>query len=444
MGLVGREPGLVRRPARRWMLGCLQIFFRDNPALVPRPIAATPAGLLRVALSLLLPAGAGGLLGDSPLLPALPPASDPLRGLGADRAAAALSGGAADDLGASAPGLAAPVLGHVLRERGQRAARALDARPAAAEALASRSRRRESSRRSAASTGVPRDGPCFSGASRRLPSPRALWEFHRFGIERDAYFFNLAWAGYNLLFLLGALMLAWERPQRRERGARRGASSRSGSISTASGSTARTAGRELSTAARSCWTSRDSLPDALRARARTTASACARRSCITSASRGDSASACASSTRRRRRAMRCCSECSRMRRLGNASRARAPQQRSPPRRSSCSPSRGYFRPLRRRRRHHPRRRRASPLRLLKGETERTVFLRDRSPRGLGLVCPGSRPPVDGLWRISGLGGSVGWGRVAYARRRLPFLWYVGIELVGEPQDSRDPECELAA
>ena len=36
-----------------------------------------------------------------------------------------------------------------------------------------------------------------------------------FGIERDAYFFNMIWASYNLLFLVGALLVAWERPQRR-------------------------------------------------------------------------------------------------------------------------------------------------------------------------------------------------------------------------------------
>ncbi|MBY0400769.1 glycosyltransferase, partial [Myxococcota bacterium] len=41
-------------------------------------------------------------------------------------------------------------------------------------------------------------------------------ELAAFGVERDAYFFNLAWSGLNLLFLVGGLMIAWERPQRRE------------------------------------------------------------------------------------------------------------------------------------------------------------------------------------------------------------------------------------
>lgn len=44
---------------------------------------------------------------------------------------------------------------------------------------------------------------------------KGLWEFWFFGIEKDAYFFNLSWAGANLLTLLVGLSMAWERPQRR-------------------------------------------------------------------------------------------------------------------------------------------------------------------------------------------------------------------------------------
>jgi len=40
-------------------------------------------------------------------------------------------------------------------------------------------------------------------------------EFFYFGIEKDAYFFNLGWAIGILLVLLAALLIAWERPQRR-------------------------------------------------------------------------------------------------------------------------------------------------------------------------------------------------------------------------------------
>jgi cellulose synthase (UDP-forming) len=44
---------------------------------------------------------------------------------------------------------------------------------------------------------------------------KGLWEFLYFGIEKDAYFFNLAWASFNLVFVLIGLLVAWEKPQRR-------------------------------------------------------------------------------------------------------------------------------------------------------------------------------------------------------------------------------------
>ena len=44
---------------------------------------------------------------------------------------------------------------------------------------------------------------------------KGLWEFWFFGIEKDAYFFNLSWAGANLVTLLVGVGMAWERPQRR-------------------------------------------------------------------------------------------------------------------------------------------------------------------------------------------------------------------------------------
>ncbi len=44
---------------------------------------------------------------------------------------------------------------------------------------------------------------------------KGLFEFHYFGIEKDAYFFNLAWACINLVQLFVALLIAWESPQRR-------------------------------------------------------------------------------------------------------------------------------------------------------------------------------------------------------------------------------------
>lgn len=45
---------------------------------------------------------------------------------------------------------------------------------------------------------------------------KGILEFYYFGVEKEAYFINLGWAVYNLIFLLVALLVAWERPQRRQ------------------------------------------------------------------------------------------------------------------------------------------------------------------------------------------------------------------------------------
>ena len=44
---------------------------------------------------------------------------------------------------------------------------------------------------------------------------KGITEFYYFGIEKDAYFFNVGWASYNLFFMLVSLLIAWERPQKR-------------------------------------------------------------------------------------------------------------------------------------------------------------------------------------------------------------------------------------
>lgn len=44
---------------------------------------------------------------------------------------------------------------------------------------------------------------------------KGLWEFWYFGIEKDAYFFNLGWAAVNLIGLGAGLLMGWEQPQRR-------------------------------------------------------------------------------------------------------------------------------------------------------------------------------------------------------------------------------------
>ena len=73
-----------------------------------------------------------------------------------------------------------------------------------------------------------------------------------------------------------------------------------------------------------------------------------------------------------------------------------------------------------------------------------MLLCSASPLGLGLLCVSEPPVVGGPWRISCLGGPVRWGRTVYTKRRLPFVWYIGIELVEAPQESLAAEAELAA
>ena len=129
VGLAAEDLSSYVVQRRRWMLGCLQIFFRDNPlfrgGLSLRQRLAYFGSLYHFFFPL-----ARLVFWVTPLYYLFfhlhPIFSDDG---GAHRAAPALSAGGADDqLGADAA-LAAPVLGAVLREHGERAARALDVRP---------------------------------------------------------------------------------------------------------------------------------------------------------------------------------------------------------------------------------------------------------------------------------------------------------------------------
>jgi cellulose synthase (UDP-forming) len=274
-----------------------------------------------------------------------------------------------------------------------------------------------------------------------LAIAKGLWELHHFGIERDAYFFNLVWASYNLFFMLAALMLAWERPQRRaQERVKRELPAR---LELAGESIA---ARTLDVSLGGCALLLEAprpLPDELE--------------CVL----GEGI--------RVRAALVYQERVSRRNRVGLRFLELAPQARralllgviadpaswehahSGEVRSRLGAAAsfalavaGYFRPLRPRRRRHPRRRVHARLWLVQGGVGRSVRLRDQSPGGIGLLCTGRQPPGGALWRIWGVGGASRWGRVVHARRRLPFVWYVGIELIGEPQDSRHAEVELAA
>jgi cellulose synthase (UDP-forming) len=274
-----------------------------------------------------------------------------------------------------------------------------------------------------------------------LAIAKGLWEFHHFGIEQGAYFFNLVWAGYNLLFMLATLMIAWERPQRRADDRVR---------------------RELR-----AWIDLDGE----RVAAKTCDVSLSGCSLVLDESMAvpDEFSLVLEGEIRVRAALVYHERIARRPRVGvrfielspearralllgvvadaatwEHAHAREARSRISAAALFVSALLGYFRPFKRRRRRHPRDGRLTLLRLVHANADRTVLLRDCSPRGLGLLCFGKRPSNAGLWRISGLGESIRWGRAVFTLQRFPFVWHVGVELVGEPQDSRSPEVELAA
>jgi cellulose synthase (UDP-forming) len=273
---------------------------------------------------------------------------------------------------------------------------------------------------------------------------KGLWEFHLFGIEKDAYFFNLAWASYNLLFLLAALMVAWERPQRR--GEDRVLRELPVQIDLGNCViTART--QDLSLSGCSLLIEGpELLPDDLPLQVRVGGGDIALRAKLVYHER----------IQRRCRVGVQFLELSRETRRDlllevvadpeTWRRAHADEARSHVGAAAAflGATAGFARPFRQSRRRHPRARRFERLRLLCAGREQNVLLRSASPLGLGLVC-GTKPPMVGAtWRISCLDGPVRWGRIVYTKRRLPFIWHVGIELVEAPQKSAATEVELAA
>ena len=238
---------------------------------------------------------------------------------------------------------------------------------------------------------------------------KGVYEFHHFGIERDAYFFNLAWAGYNLLFLLAALWLAWERPQRRFE--ERATCSLPLRIELGDGVIeART--RELGLGGCSLLLDAPrSLPDAFPVAidVGTTLSLSARLVYQERVRGGTRLGLCfvdPSADARRALLLAVFAE-ARTWEGAHAREARSPLATGA---SFAAALLTCWRPLRPRRRRDPRRRRLSALRLRSAGATRRVLLRDASPRGLGLICLGACPRGRGPWQLSGLYGSASWGR----------------------------------
>ena len=123
---------LVQR--RRWMLGCLQIFFRDNPLLERGLPLRHRIGYFASLWYFFFPLARLAFFVDAALVPALPPAPA-LRGpAGPARLPRPAPRARAARRERARAGLAAAPVGRGLRERGRVPARARDARPRPAEA----------------------------------------------------------------------------------------------------------------------------------------------------------------------------------------------------------------------------------------------------------------------------------------------------------------------
>jgi cellulose synthase (UDP-forming) len=267
---------------------------------------------------------------------------------------------------------------------------------------------------------------------------KGAWELAVFGVERDAYFFNMIWAGYNLLFLIGALLVAWERPQRREQ--QRVRCELPARIQNGAPFHATT--RDVSFSGCSlALEDRTSLPDAFDLVLGLGGGVRVRAELVYHehfAQRDHVGVRFVDPSAELRRALL----------LGVFARSETWEKvRSGERRSRFALAAafvgglvGYFRESHPLQRRYPIRRVFAFPRRLGRNKRRSVWLRDLSPGGAGLLCTGSRPRIGELWRISELR----WGRVVHTRRRLGLLWHVGIEEIEAPTDWIEPAWECAA
>jgi cellulose synthase (UDP-forming) len=269
---------------------------------------------------------------------------------------------------------------------------------------------------------------------------KGFWELSVFGIERDAYFFNLIWASYNLLFLVGALLVAWERPQRR-------ADDRVRVTLPArivNGAAIHAVTRDVSlTGCSLILDERIPLPYHFDLVLGTNGNGGLRLPAeLVFHERYE---------RRELVGVRFIDPSEEQRRailLGVFARSETWEElRERERRSRFGLATAfalgfvrYFRPSHHWTRRYPTRRTYAFPRWLGRNRRRGVWLCNVSPGGAGLLCTGRRPRVGELWRISELR----WGRVVHARRRFGVLWRVGIEEIEEPDGPVMPAWEHAA
>ncbi len=297
--------------------------------------------------------------------------------------------------------------------------------------------------------GLTRDRRRFDLSSSRLTVAAAAlgaaaiakgaFELLAFGIEVEAYAFNLFWAGANLLALLAALLVAWERPQRRrDERVRRRVPVRLGAVSTeaetidlsATGIGVRLPAdaplpAELEVAfdtpeamrlqGRVVW--RERVGKEERAGIAFTASAEARRALVRVAWSADGAFAGAHERRATSQ-------------LGMAARLLAGLARA-------------FLPDRPRRRLAPRRRAIRVLALVHPGGRTRALRIDVAAGGLGLLLLGRAPDRGASLPVLSPDG-VRWARVSHAHRVVPGVWRVGLAYLPAPVAMAPSGVYLAA
>ncbi|WP_242341052.1 glycosyl hydrolase family 8 [Anaeromyxobacter sp. SG66] len=269
---------------------------------------------------------------------------------------------------------------------------------------------------------------------------KGAFELLAFGIEVEAYAFNLFWAGANLAAVLAALLVAWERPQRREdeRVRRRvpvrveapglALSAETVDLSLTGAALRLPAGATLPAEVELSFVT----PEPLRVRARVawreevqgTARAGlafeglpaeSRRALVRIAFSAEEAFAGAHDGRTRSQVAMA------LQLLAGIVRA--------------------FLPLRARRRLAPRRGTLRGLAWVGASRRVRGVVLDTSPGGLGALFLG-RPPAEALPVV--LRDGVRWVRVAHARRVLPGLWRAGLAFLPAPLPGGEAHEYLAA
>jgi cellulose synthase (UDP-forming) len=300
--------------------------------------------------------------------------------------------------------------------------------------------------------GVRTDGRSFDLASTRLTLAvaaialaaiaKGTVELLAFGIEVEAYAFNLFWAGANVVGLLLAIVVAWERPQRRadERIRRRvRVALRAGALDVAAETVdlARNgagvalpdgvllppevgvvfaAPEPLALRARVIWQERagGTRRAGLDFLGATDAD---RRALVRIAFSADGALAGAHDRRWRSGVV-----------MGAALLAGLVRA---------------FLPLRTRRRHGDRRRVLRRVALVSDAGAARWVALDAAPGGLGIAGLGTAPAPGTTFPVVAAGGVV-WARVAFTRRVIPGVWRAGLAFGSQPVGAARPHAYLAA